>query len=160
MSKNKVQLWTDGGAQPNPGSGAYVYILIMNGTKLDYSRYGGTNVTNNQMELIAVIEGLKFIKEKADVEGEAFYVEVFCDSAYVVNGVNHPNRLQKWRSNGYFTSSGSPLKNRDLWISLGDLLDDKLLKITMTKVKAHSGIKLNERCDELVGIEIELNKQI
>ncbi|MFW5607069.1 MAG: RNase H family protein, partial [Campylobacter hyointestinalis] len=75
-----VCLFSDGSCLGNPGSGGWAYILEYGGAKKSASG-GKANTTNNQMELIAVIEGLKALKEPCEVL-------LYTDSSYVANGIN------------------------------------------------------------------------
>jgi len=151
--KRNIQLWTDGGAAPNPGPGSSSYIIILDGQKYTNVQYGGPVVTNNQMELKAVIYGLKHLLVLEEDNYEKLEVTVYCDSAYVVNGAIHPNRLIKWAQNGYRKTDGSPLANKELWESLFNILMNKKLVVKFEKVKAHSGIPLNEECDSMATLE-------
>ena len=81
-----IQIYTDGACSYNPGPGGWGAILIYNGVEKRISG-GEPNTTNNRMELLAVINGLSCLKEKCEVE-------IFSDSAYVVNAY-----LQNWVDN-------------------------------------------------------------
>ena len=140
---DKVTIYTDGASRSNGKEnniGGYGVILQYRGhTKELYQ--GFRNVTNNQMELKAAIEGLKAMK-KFNIP-----VEVKTDSAYLCNCINQKWYV-KWMNNGWVTSSKTPVENRELWIELLDLID-KFAFIQFTKVKGHSGDPGNERADEL-----------
>ena len=80
MKKNKIQVYTDGACKGNPGIGGWG-VLVLN-TEKNYELKGcELNTTNNRMELIAVINGLKSIKETTDID-------LLTDSKYVKNGIN------------------------------------------------------------------------
>lgn len=140
---DKVTIYTDGASRSNGKEnniGGYGVVLqYKNHTKELYQ--GFRNVTNNQMELKAAIEGLKAMK-KFNIP-----VEVKTDSAYLCNCINQKWYV-KWMNNGWVTSSKMPVENRELWIELLDLVD-KFAFIQFTKVKGHSGEPGNERADEL-----------
>ena len=91
------------------------------------------------MEMTAVLEALKILKEECDVE-------VYSDSAYVVNAFNQ-GWLKNWKNNNWQTASKEPVKNRELWEELLDLT--KKHKVKFNKVKGHSTNELNNRCDFL-----------
>lgn len=104
-------------------------------------------VTNNRMELEAVLEAMRIvIRESIDCG----VLEVMSDSAYVVNGwIKH---LPKWMKRGWKTAEGSPVKNQDLWrhmIELNAQLMGRDCRFELTKVKGHSGNKHNEEADVL-----------
>ena len=96
-------------------------------------------VTNNQMELQAVIECLKALKEKCEVV-------LMTDSKYVCNAINQ-NWLEGWKKRGWVNSSKEPVKNREQWELLSELIDFHEVKFFW--VKGHAGHPENERCDKL-----------
>jgi len=103
--------------------------------------YGGEkNTTNNRMELTACIKALEQVKLK-NAE-----IEIYCDSAYIVNCFRQGWHL-KWQRNGWMTSKKEPVENRDLWERLISLADQH--QVTFQKVKGHAGVELNERADQL-----------
>lgn len=140
---NRVIIYADGGVRGNGKEnnvGGYGVVLQYgNYTKELYQ--GFRNVTNNQMELKAVIEGLKAMK-KFNIP-----VEVRTDSAYVCNCINQKWYV-KWMNNGWVTSAKTPVENRELWIELLDLID-KFAFIQFTKVRGHSDDEGNNRADYL-----------
>ena len=120
------------------GLGGWGAILIYKDIKKEISG-GEKNTTNNIMEITAVIEGLKALKFECEVE-------VYSDSAYVVNAFNH-GWIYGWIKKGWITSDKEPVKNKELWEELYALT--KKHKVTFNKVKGHSDNELNNRCDEL-----------
>lgn len=122
----------------NPGPGGWGTILMYKGVEKEIS--GGTRqTTNNIMEITAVIEGLKILKYKCEVE-------IYSDSAYVVNAFNN-KWIYGWMKNNWMNSSKEPVKNKELWQELYSLV--KQHEVTFIKVKGHSDNKYNNRCDEL-----------
>jgi ribonuclease HI len=117
--------------------GGWGTILMCEGTKKEISG-GKKETTNNIMEITAVIEGLKLLKYPCEVE-------VYSDSAYVVNSFNQ-KWLEGWKKNGWKSSKGD-VKNRELWEELDKLTS--IHSVTFIKVKGHSDNELNNRCDEL-----------
>ena len=102
--------------------------------------FGGMKkTTNNVMEITAVIEGLKLLKYPCDVE-------IYSDSAYVINTFNQ-NWLDNWKKNNWKNSKKEDVKNRELWQELDNLT--KIHNVTFIKVKGHSDNEYNNRCDEL-----------
>lgn len=140
--KPEVILYTDGACSGNPGPGGWGFILRHPKTGKELVKSGGLEMTtNNQMELIAVIEGLSILKRPT-------YVEIVSDSAYVLNGLS--SWMQNWKKNNWRrkTKSGwEPVKNVELWQKLDHLMTIHELKFT--KIKGHSGHPENEQCDSL-----------
>ena len=91
------------------------------------------------MEITAVLEALKILKEPCEVD-------VYSDSAYVVNTFEK-GWIDNWVKSGWKTASKDPVKNVELWKELLELM--KKHNVTFHKVKGHSDNELNNRCDEL-----------
>lgn len=141
-----VHLYTDGGCRGNNieydnNLGAIGGILLCpaEDTTHEYKR-AYRNTTNNQMELSAVIEGLKMLKETHEVH-------VYSDSAYVVNAYLQ-NWIGNWKRNNWSRGKAGALKNSELWQEL-DILVNKHW-VTFHKVKGHSDNIHNNRADTLV----------
>lgn len=138
----EIILYTDGACSGNPGPGGWGSILILGDNKKEISG-GSPATTNNIMELTAVIEGLKILKRPCKVQ-------VYSDSAYVVNGF-----IQKWiygwMKKNWKNASGEPVKNKELWQELYNLT--QIHDVTFHKVKGHADNELNNRCDELARME-------
>lgn len=137
-----VKIYTDGACSGNPGPGGWGTILKCNGVEKELSG-GEKETTNNRMELTAVIEGLKSLKRKCDVE-------VITDSKYVADAVLK-GWAKSWRRNGWKKSDKKPALNSDLWEVLLNEIDKHNVDITW--VKGHNGHPENERCDRLAVIE-------
>lgn len=136
--KKQVVVYTDGACSGNPGPGGWGAILLYNGHEKEISG-GEKKTTNQRMEIMAVAQALKVLKEPCDVV-------VHSDSAYVINCFKQ-RWYVNWRKNGWKNSKGDPVQNRDLW---EDLLGEvERHRVTFEKVKGHAGVELNERCDEL-----------
>ena len=140
----KVEIWTDGACSCNPGPGGWAAILNYRGIEKEISG-GSANTTNNIMELTAVIEGLKMLKEKCDVT-------LYSDSSYVVNAIIE-KWLDSWKANGFKTASNKPVKNVELWQELSLLLTKQ--KVTFVHVKGHADNENNNRCDKLARAEVK-----
>lgn len=137
-----VQLFTDGACRGNPGPGGWGYILRhpQSGKEIEGSG-GKPHTTNNQMELSAVIEGLKILKRRSQVE-------VVTDSSYVADGATQ--WMPGWKKNGWRRrekGSWKPVKNCELWQELDGLLSRH--DVTFRWIRGHAGHAENERCDEL-----------
>ena len=128
----KVEIFTDGSSLGNPGPGGWCALLRYKNHEKILS--GGEDyTTNNRMELIAVIEALKALKEPCEVE-------LFSDSTYVLKGID------EWLE-GWIKKDFKKVKNVDLWKKFIDL--SKKHKININWVKGHSGHKENEICDKI-----------
>ena len=140
----KVILYTDGACSGNPGPGGYAAILIYNNIEKEVVG-GQKDTTNNKMEMMAVIKGLEMLKEPCEVE-------VYSDSAYVVNSIEK-GWIYSWRKNGWKKADKKEVKNIELWERLLKQLE--IHKVTFNKVKGHAQDELNNRCDRLAVSERE-----
>ena len=140
--RSRVELYTDGACSGNPGPGGWAYILRDKATKKERVDSGGKrDTTNNQMEMMAVIEGLKALKRPC-------IVELYSDSSYVLQGLKE--WMAGWKKKGWRrkTSSGTePLKNVELWQELDQLIQRH--EMVYHHVRGHSGHPENERCDQM-----------
>jgi len=128
----QVTLFCDGSSLGNPGPGGYGGILRYGKHEKEYGGSDG-NTTNNRMELQAVIEGLKLLKEPCEVE-------IVSDSSYVVKGINE--WLEGWQKRSF-----KKVKNPELWQEYLEVA--KPHKIKATWVRGHDGHLENERCDTI-----------
>lgn len=135
----EIDLYSDGGAEPNPGKGGFGVILSYKGYKKEFSE-GYLLTTNNRMELMGVISGLEKLKTKS-------IVNVYTDSRYVVDGINK-GWAEKWKSNNWFRTKSEKAENYDLWERLLALIA-KHKEVRVNWIKGHAGHLENERCDEL-----------
>ncbi len=140
----KVDMYTDGACSYNPGPGGYGIVLIYNGVEKQFSGFD-ENTTNNRMEITAVIEGLKKLKEPCEVT-------IYTDSAYTMNAFDL-GWLDDWQLNNWKNKQKKDVLNKDLWQEL--LLQMSKHKITWVKVKGHSDNKYNNICDKLARAEID-----
>ncbi len=145
----KVDLYTDGACSGNPGPGGYGGILIYKGIEREYSGYE-ESTTNNRMELLAVITGLKMLKEPVELN-------IYSDSAYTVNAFTE-GWINSWVMNGWRNANKKPVQNVDLWQELLELLKNH--QITWNKVKGHADNVYNNRCDKLATSEIAKHNPI
>lgn len=134
----KVEIFTDGACSGNPGPGGWGTILRYGAHELELSG-GEKETTNNRMELTAVIEGLKKLKEKCDIT-------IYTDSKYVADAFLQ-GWIWGWLKNGWRKSDKKPVLNPDLWKELWSLINQHEYKIVW--VKGHAGHPENERCDNL-----------
>ena len=101
---------------------------------------GAVATTNNRMELLAVIEGLRTIPSGSDVE-------LVTDSSYVANAIAK-RWLANWQRRGWKTADKKPVANQDLWQMLIELLSVQA-SVVPTLVRGHAGHEANERADKL-----------
>ena len=145
MHKPQVILYTDGACKGNPGPGGWAFVLQHPKTGKTLECFGSEpNTTNNRMELLAVIEGLKTLTKSSQVE-------LVSDSKYVLQGLEE--WMPKWKKNDWRRKEGKsfkPVKNVDLWQELDRLMS--LHELTFQYVPGHSGHFYNERCDELASL--------
>ncbi len=144
----QVTIYTDGACSGNPGMGGYCAILTYLGHQKTVSGFEDMT-TNNKMELTAIIEGLKALKEPCKVE-------IYSDSSYCVNAINN-NWITAWRSNGWKTSDKKEVKNIELWQELLEYM--KKHEVTFIKVKGHADNELNNLCDKIARKEIEAHSK-
>ena len=138
----EVTIYTDGACSGNPGPGGWASILMAGGVKKELSG-GERDTTNNRMELMAVIEGLRALKRPCKVD-------IYSDSAYVVNAFSQ-DWIGKWTRNGWKNSAKAEVANCDLWKEL--LVLTSRHEVVFHKVKGHSDNEFNNRCDELAVAE-------
>ena len=120
QARKQITLYSDGSSLGNPGPGGYAGILEFKGVMKEYSG-GDADTTNNRMELQAVIEGLKLLKEPCDVE-------VVSDSSYVVNAINE--WLEGWVKKD-FKKVVAVLQN----MKIEEKTYEELYKNSMSKLK-------------------------
>jgi ribonuclease HI len=139
MSNTKtVDIYTDGACSGNPGPGGWAVLLKHKGHQLEVCG-GEIMTTNNRMELTAVIEGLKSLKQKC-------LATIYTDSQYIANGINL-GWAEKWKNNGWKKADKKPALNADLWEELLHELKGHDCKIVW--IYGHAGHAENERCDAL-----------
>ena len=130
-----INIYTDGASRGNPGPGGYGTILLYGHHRKELSQ-GYVHTTNNRMELMAVIAGLKAITKMG------IPVTIYSDSQYVVRAIE-----EGWLKNWMRTNFKGGKKNPDLWREYHALAQK--FNIKMVWVKGHAENALNNRCDEL-----------
>lgn len=144
-SLQHVELYTDGACSGNPGPGGWAFILKHPSTRKEKESSGGApSTTNNRMELISVIEGLKALDRPCRVD-------LFSDSQYVVHGLRE--WLDEWKKKGWKRGRNSSVKNLDLWQQLDELR--QVHQINYHWIRGHNEHPENERCDRLAVAEIK-----
>lgn len=132
----KVVIYSDGGADPNPGVGGWAAILRAGGRE-KVLKGNEPWTTNNRMELRAAISALQALKRPSEVE---FHT----DSEYVRKGITE--WIEQWKANDW-QRKGEPVANADLWRELWSLV--QLHDVQWHWVKGHSGDRFNERVDAI-----------
>lgn len=136
--KSKIFIFSDGACSGNPGPGGYGVILRYGDMEKELSG-GEAHTTNNRMELMGVITGLKALKHPCDVI-------IQTDSRYVIDGIEK-GWAKSWKKNGWVKSNKKPAANSDLWECLLQLLE--IHRVEFCWIKGHAGHPENERCDRL-----------
>ncbi len=135
--RKEVIIFTDGACQGNPGPGGWAAVLKYRNVRKEISG-AEPFTTNNRMELTAVIEALRALKEPCDVT-------ICTDSQYVQKGIT--DWLHKWKKRNWLTTTKSRVKNVDLWKTLD--AETRKHRVNWKWIRGHSGISENERCDLL-----------
>lgn len=133
-----VHIYTDGSCKKNPGPGGYGVIIDQFETRQKLSA-GFRLTTNNRMELMACIAGLRELKENQTVE-------IYTDSAYLVNCISK-GWADRWRANDWMRNKRQKAENADLWEQLLNLIEKHT--VTFHWLRGHAGHPENELCDTL-----------
>lgn len=149
MSNNdepiRVEIYTDGGCDPNPGPGGWGAVLVSNGRTKEISG-ANAHTTNNRMELTAAIQALALLKRHCQIA-------LYTDSTYLRNGITR--WIPRWQAHDWLKSDGSAVENKDLW---GELLNaQEPHDVEWHWIKGHRGHRWNERADQLA---TEARKQL
>jgi len=136
-SEKILNIYTDGACKGNPGIGGWGAILKYRNTIKEIKGFS-KETTNNIMELTAVIKALESLNRTCKII-------ITTDSNYVKDGIT--DWIKNWKSNGWKTAKKQPVKNKELWVTLDNLVSEH--DITWKWIKGHSGHPENERADEL-----------
>ncbi|MDC6447967.1 ribonuclease HI [Alphaproteobacteria bacterium] len=139
-----IKVYIDGACSGNPGIGGWGIVIIEKDKNEIFLNGGSENTTNNRMELTAAIEALKKFLNRENIT-------LITDSRYVKDGIQL--WIHNWKKNGWKTSSKKPVKNKELWTKLDELIVKH--NITWEWVKGHAGNKYNEKADYLARRYIE-----
>ena len=139
-----IKIYTDGACSGNPGTGGWGVVILENNKDAILLNGGNENTTNNRMELQAAIEALKYFKDQQDII-------LVTDSKYVKDGIQ--SWIQNWKKNGWKTAAKKPVKNKELWMELDELIARH--NITWEWVRGHAGNTHNEQADYLARRYIE-----
>jgi ribonuclease HI len=133
-----VEIYTDGGCEPNPGRGGYGVVLLYRKTRAERSG-GFRSTTNNRMEILAAIRGLEMLNQPCKVT-------LYSDSQYLVRAMME-GWVKKWKKRGWWRTITERPENLDLWQRLDTLCLSH--QVEFRWVKGHAGNRENERCDQL-----------
>ena len=139
-----ITIYTDGACSGNPGIGGWGVAILENNKEDTFLNGGNDNTTNNRMELTAAIEALKYFEDSQTIT-------LITDSKYVKDGIQ--SWIQNWKKNGWKTAAKKPVKNKELWIELDQLISRHT--ISWEWVKGHDGNVHNEKADYLARRYIE-----
>ena len=138
-----ITIYTDGACSGNPGIGGWGVVILVNKDEI-FLNGGDNNTTNNKMELTAAIEALKHFEKREEIT-------LITDSKYVKDGIQ--SWIKNWKTNNWKTKSKKPVKNKELWIELDQLISRHT--ISWKWVKGHAGNTHNEKADYLARRYIE-----
>ncbi len=138
--EKEIIAYTDGTSLGNPGPGAYASIILYDDKEIILSR-GYRYTTNNRMELMAVIESLRFFENN-----KINNATIFTDSQLITKAIKD-KWLDSWIQKGWKTANKKPVLNIDLWKEFIQLLKNKNIRFEW--VQGHSGNKYNELCDKI-----------
>ncbi len=141
LESREIKIFTDGASKGNPGPGGWGSIVIIGNKVYELGGYEAVT-TNNRMEITAAFKALEFIIDKSDIGN----ITLHSDSFYLINGAT--KWIHGWKKNGWMTKEKQEVLNKDLWISLDELLS-RLPHIKWIYVGGHVGVAGNERCDEI-----------
>lgn len=138
----RVTIYTDGSSRGNPGPGGFGAVLLYQGREKRISG-GFRRTTNNRMEILAALEGLRALRE-------ACHVTLHSDSRYLVDAMTK-GWFQAWQRFGWQRRGENgrpePLKNADLWQQMPDAVRPH--QVEWMWVRGHAGNRYNEICDAL-----------
>ncbi len=133
----KVEIFTDGSSLGNPGPGGWCALLRYNG--IEKTIKGSKRfTTNNEMELKAVLEALKLLKEPVEVV-------IYTDSKYVANGINE--WIENWAKKNWKNSKGKEVEHKEMWQEIYKLM--KVHRVKAVWIKGHANHRENELCDKI-----------
>lgn len=141
--KQILKIYTDGACRGNPGLGGWGAILKYDNKIKEINGFS-EKTTNNIMELTAVIKSLQELNRPCNII-------ITTDSNYVKDGIT--KWIHNWKKNGWKTANKKPVKNKNLWLELDNLV--KQHQINWQWIKGHSGHPDNEKADQLANDAID-----
>lgn len=141
-SGSRIEIWTDGGCNPNPGPGGWGAIL-QHGKKRCILMGGHPSTTNNRMEVAAALVAI-------DCLPAGCKIFLTSDSQYVCKGISH--WIYGWKRRNWVKKDGNPVTNSDLWKDMATAISRHRVKTNW--VKGHNGHDENELCDYLASYSV------
>lgn len=140
-----LEIYTDGSCTGNPGPGGYAAVLAYENSEV---RITGSypKTTNNETELKAILEALRFLAGSPELLGEFGLIKLYSDSSYCVNALN--SWLDKWQAKKWRKSDGKEIANKGMWEEVYNFRGG-IPNLKVIKVRGHSGNKGNELADSL-----------
>jgi ribonuclease HI len=135
-----IELYVDGSSTGKVGDGGWGFVVVIQQQVMHTAFGSATNTTNNRMELMAAIEGLRYV---AASHSSTMPITLFSDSQYVVKGITE--WFPKWKID---IDRGKEIKNQDLWLDYAQIVD-YFTNIDFKWIRGHSGHIYNELCDQL-----------
>lgn len=136
-----LKLYTDGSGTTSGHIGwAFIVVNPEDDSVIEVGHGSEDEGTNNIAEMLAIINGLEWLKEN----NHSAPIEVFSDSAYVVNAFRE-DWFSKWEKRNWRNTRGRPVKNKEYWQRLQKIVDG--LNVSWYHIPSHAGIKYNEACD-------------
>lgn len=157
-SKERVptlEIYTDGSCKKlgTVTFGAWSFVVVRY-NNLIYQAFGAEDMTTNQrMELTAIANALEYAQS---VRRPVERVRIYSDSAYVINCFDQEWYVN-WMKNGWISSNGKEVANRDLWLKIIPFFDNYWY--TFSKVPAHKDCFYNLMADELAQNEADKRKK-
>ncbi len=145
MTKDFIEIFTDGACKGNPGPGGWGVLMRYQEHEKELSGFC-PNTTNNQMELLAAIKGIEAVKQKKKIH-------LYTDSQYLKKGMTE--WLEGWKSKNWKNAQKKTIKNKELWQRLDVLNAEHQIKWYW--VRGHAGHPENERADALACAAITKN---
>ena len=138
----EVLVWTDGACERNPGPGGWAALVCWEDGVVEEHSGGLVHTTNNIMEMIAALEGLRALPSGSRAC-------IVTDSRYLHDGMT--SWIAGWKRKGWKTAAGGPVKNKEIWLQLDAAASDHE-QVRWHWVKGHIGHALNERADVLATV--------
>lgn len=140
-----ITVYTDGSCNnKTKQNGGYGIVLLYNGYEKHISGGSYCFTTSSRMEVRAVLEAFKLIKNKS------LPITLYCDNEYVVKSIQL-KWVYRWESESWICKEGLR-PNSDLWKQM--LIELRMfdLEPSLVWVRGHNGNKYNEICDKLASI--------
>lgn len=142
-----IEIYTDGSARNNgkeSSYGGWGIVVVKNNKIIYFNNVQSQNVTNNRMELSAVLYAFGLCSTKIHES-----CIIYSDSSYCVNIIN--NWIYTWASNNWKRKGNKDIENLDLIQSLYKYLttDFFACQVKIEKVQGHSDNIYNNLADAL-----------